>query len=75
MESKVKLFEDILAKCPEKKIQSCAKKMIKNPEITGQATASVLCDLAYWLYIYGYEKEALEICDYSHLSFPQPGQG
>lgn len=74
MENDVKLFEEILEKCAEKKIQSAAKKMIKKPKITSQSTANNLCDLTYWLYIYGYEEETLAVCAYAHLPLPEPGK-
>lgn len=74
MENEGKIFEEILEKCAEKKIQSAAKKMIKKPKITSQSTANNLCDLAYWLYIYGYEEETLAVCEYAHLPLPESGK-
>mgnify|MGYP006916310416 CR=1 FL=1 len=66
------IFEKIMADCQEKKIISCCKKLIKKSRLTSGETAQNLCHLAYWLYVYGYINDALEVCEFSHLDIPKP---
>lgn len=68
------LFYEIPDICSEKKVISCCKKLQKKSRLTSQAAAVPLCDLAYWLYVYGHEDTALRVCEFSHLDFPEPGK-
>lgn len=53
------LFESIEARHTEKKIISLCKKLIKKCSFNSGADARNLCELAYWLYVYGYEDDVL----------------
>lgn len=66
------IFEQILQTCPEKKIVSRCKKLTKKSALTSGATATTLAELAYWLFVYGYENEALLVCGFSHIDDPPP---
>lgn len=68
------IFEDIMKNCPEKKVISRCKKLIKKSALTNMATATALSELAYWLYIYGHEEEALQVCAFSHIKEPEPNK-
>ena len=66
------IFSSVMEKCTEKKVVSCCKKLIKKSRLTSMAAAQTLCELAYWLYVYGHIDEALEVCEFSHLDIPEP---
>ncbi len=68
------LFEKIHDNHKEKKVLSCAKKLIKKCSFSSGTDAGVLCELAYWLYIYGYINEVHEIYEITkELDFPGKG--
>ena len=68
------LFESIQTTHTEKKIVSLCKKLIKKCTFNSGADAQNLCELAYWLYIYGYEYDVLLICEITHdIEFPGKG--
>lgn len=68
------LFESIYATHTEKKIVSLCKKLIKKCTFNSGADAQNLCELAYWLYIYGYTDDVLLICEITHdIEFPGKG--
>lgn len=68
------LFESMQATHSEKKIVSLCKKLIKKCSFNSGADAQNLCELAYWLYIYGYEDDVLLICEITHdIEFPGKG--
>lgn len=68
------LFESIQASRTEKKIVSFCKKLIKKCTFSSGADAQNLCELAYWLYIYGYTDDVLLICEITHdIEFPGKG--
>lgn len=69
--SNQELFESILNNCTEKKIISYAKKLIKKCSFNSGECARNLCSLAYWLYVYGYEDDALKLAEITHdVEFP-----
>ena len=68
------IFSQIMESCPEKKVVSCCKKLWKKSALTSMETASSLAELAYWLFIYGHEQEALKVCAFSHIDDPQPNK-
>ncbi len=68
------IFEEIMKNCSEKKVISRCKKLIKKSELTNMATATALSELAYWLYIYGHEEEAMQVCIVSHIKEPEPNK-
>ena len=73
--SNTELFENILNNHKEKKIISFSKKLIKKCSFDSGADAQNLCRLAYWLFVYGYEDEAISICEITHeVQFPGKGK-
>ena len=70
----ISIFEDIMKNCTEKKVVSRCKKLIKKSALTNMATAAALSELAYWLYIYGHEEAALQVCAFSHIKEPEPNK-
>lgn len=68
------LFESIMNSCPQKKVVSLCKKLIKKCSFNSGADAENLCHLAYRLFVYGYIEEALAVCRYTH-DVPFPGKG
>lgn len=68
------LFETIQAQHTEKPIVSMCKKLIKKCSFNSGADIQNLCHLAYWLYVYGYEDDALLVCETTHDA-DYPGKG
>lgn len=66
------LFYEIMNNCTEKKVVSRCKKLMKKSALTSGAAATTLAELAYWLYVYGYSDEALQVCAFSHIEEPKP---
>lgn len=65
------LFERIYADHKEPAIVSLAGKLMKKCNLTTQDEAINLCDLTFWLYIYGYTQEVEEIYESTKdVSFP-----
>ena len=65
------IFLEIMNSCGEKKIISRCKKLDKKNALTSGAVATTLAELAYWLYIYDHEEEALKVCEFSHIDMPK----
>ena len=65
------IFLEIMNSCGEKKIISRCKKLDKKNALTSGAVATTLAELAYWLYIYDHEEEALMVCEFSHIDMPK----
>lgn len=74
METGKELFESIMNSCPQKKVVSLCKKLIKKCSFNSGADAENLCHLAYRLFVYGYIEETLAVCRYTH-NVPFPGKG
>jgi len=56
------LFESIQNNHKEKKIISLSKKLTKKCSFDSGSDIDNLCRLAYWLFVYGYENEAISVC-------------
>ena len=57
------IIERIANAVDKKKVQSLCKKILKKCDLKTQGSLVNVSDLAVWLYIYGYLKEAVAICD------------
>lgn len=68
------LFESIQIAHKEKKIVSLSSKLVKKCSFSSGTDAQNLCELAYWLYVYGYADDVLLICEITHdIEFPGKG--
>lgn len=68
------LFESIQMGHKEKKVLSLSKKLVKKCSFNRGSDVENLCHLAYWLYVYGCEDEALKLCEITHeVEFPGKG--
>ena len=63
------LLEEIMEKCPKKKVISLCKKLIKKCSFKSGACMTQLCYLAYWLYIYDFREYVLLLCEPTHKLF------
>lgn len=69
------LFEEILNNHKEKNVISYSKKLIKKCSFNSGECARNLCNLTYWLYVYGYEDEVINLCEMTHdVEFPGKGK-
>lgn len=59
-------FEEIMARCPQKKVASLCKKLAKQGGLQSGARCEALCHLAYWLYIYGQGALAMRCAALTH---------
>lgn len=57
------IIEKIINKLDKKKVQSCCKKILKKCSFGSTRDLDNVTELATWLYIYGYYKEAIEVCE------------
>ena len=58
----------------EKKVLALSKKLVKKCSFNSGSDVENLCHLAYWLYVYGCEDEALKLCEITHeVEFPGKG--
>ena len=72
--SNQELFASIMTNHKEKKIVSLCKKLTKKCSFNSGADIENLCRLAYWLFVYDYEGEALSVCSITHdVEFPGKG--
>ena len=62
----VELFETIMKECPQKKVVSLCKKLIKKCSFKSGADCENLCHLMYWLYIYDRSDLALNCVALTH---------
>lgn len=60
------LFSEIEQKCPRKKVISCCKKLSKKCSYKSGASMEILCELAYWLYIYGFNDDVFAVAAGTH---------
>lgn len=63
-------FSELSTKYQEKKIVKLCKKLEKSGSLTKSKDAETLCELAYWLYIYGYTEEVLNIYHFVNIEIP-----
>lgn len=63
-------FEELMLKYKEKNIIKLSKKLSKSFSLSKSKDVTVLCELAYWLYIYGYEDEILDIYSLVNIELP-----
>ena len=64
------LINRIMTSVPKKKVQSLCKKILKKCSFKSKSDLDNVIILATWLYIYGYQDEAAEVCDLlSGMSF------
>ena len=72
--SNQELFDSILTNHKEKKIVSLCKKLTKKCSFNSGTDIENLCRLAYWLFVYDDEDEALSVCAITHeVEFPGKG--
>ena len=60
------LFSEIAEKCPRKKVIACCNKLSKKCSCKSSASMEVLCELAYWLYIYDCRDEVFAVAAETH---------
>ncbi|MDD7410582.1 DUF6707 family protein [Fusobacterium gastrosuis] len=63
-------FEELILKYKEKNIIKLSKKLSKSFSLSKSKDVAVLCELAYWLYIYGYEDKILDIYSLVNIGLP-----
>ena len=54
------LFEHIKEECPKKKVISLCNKLIKHFSFSSEKDRYNLCDLTFWLYVYGHENLVMQ---------------
>lgn len=62
----LQFFEQIMEKCPKKKVISLCKKLAKKCSFKNGADMENLCHLAYWLYIYDLSGPSMECISLTH---------
>lgn len=60
------LLEEIMFVCPRRRVVSCCKKLIKKCSFKSGESMGYLCELSYWLYIYGYKKYIKSLAEPTH---------
>ncbi len=60
------LLEEIMQECPRKKVISLCKKLIKKCSYKSGTCTGQLCELAYWLYIYGFSQYIHRLAEETH---------
>lgn len=73
MKTGKELFISIMNVCTEKKVINLGKKLEKKCSFDSGNDAENLCHLAYRLFVYGHEEEALSVCNFTH-DVPFPGK-
>lgn len=68
------LFESLMERHQEKNIISLCKKLMKKCSFNSGADARNLCDLAYWLFVYGYYDDVHAVYEYTTQAV-FPGKG
>ncbi len=70
-----KLLEEILNCHKEKNIIAYSRKLLKKCSFNSGECARNLCNLTYWLYVYGYEDAVIALCEITHdVEFPGKGK-
>ncbi len=57
------LIQNIMTNIDKKGVQRDCKKLLKKCNMKSEKDTGFITELAIWLYIYGYEKEAISVCD------------
>jgi hypothetical protein len=57
------LISDIEQKVDKKTVRSLCNKVLKKCSFNSQKDLCNLIDIAYWLYIFEYYDEAVQVCD------------
>lgn len=57
------LIQNILDNINKKGVQSNCKKILKKCNMKSEKDTGLVTELAIWLYIYGYNQEAISVCD------------
>ena len=57
------LIQNIMDNVDKKGVQRDCKKLLKKCNLKSEKDTGFITELAIWLYIYGYEKEAISVCD------------
>ncbi len=57
------LIQNIMANIDKKGVQRDCKKLLKKCNMKSEKDTGFVTELAVWLYIYGYTKEAAAVCD------------
>ena len=57
------LIQHIQETVNRKQVQSLCKKILKKCSFKSKGDLANVSTLAVWLYVYGYEKEAMDVCD------------
>ena len=63
-------FEELASRYQEKKIISLCKKLHKSCSLSKSKDVANLCELAYYLYIFGYPKEVLDLVKIVDIEIP-----
>lgn len=63
-------FIEISKKYKEKNIIKLCEKLNKSCFFTKSKDIETLCELAYWLYIHGYEEDILGIYEFANIEIP-----
>ncbi len=64
-------FEKIIERNNDKTIVKLCNKLNKSCSFTKSTYMTALCELAYRLFIFGHEEDALLVCEYSNIDIPQ----
>ena len=64
-------FEKIIERNNDKTIVKLCNKLNKSCSFTKSTDMTALCELAYRLFIFGHEEDALLVCEYSNIDIPQ----
>ena len=57
------IINDIQNRVDKKTVQSLCKKVLKKCSFNSQNDLGNLIDIAFWLYVYAYYDEAVQVCD------------
>ena len=64
-------FEKIIERNNDKTIVKLCNKLNKSCSFTKSTDMTALCELAYRLFVFGHEEDALLVCEYSNIDIPQ----
>ena len=64
------LFEEMVQKHDRKEITILCRKLANKFSFTRSSDVTLLCELAYRLYVVGDKESVLQICEYSNIDIP-----